>query len=254
MSLGFILIIILIAFVFEFLDVTLGMGYGTALTSILLLLDFSPLEIIPAILLTGAIGSLFGGYFHHRFGNVNFSLKDKDFTMIVFLITCGLVGMAAASFLVVRIPEDILKILIGFLIISLGFIVLIRNNKSFKFRWRKLIAMGLIASFCKGISGGGYGSMIVGGQILSGVDGKKAIGTATIAEGFVSIAGVLIFLLINKTINLNWPLIFSLAVGGVISAPFAAYTVKRFNPKQLKYFVGITSMILGASIITKLFI
>src|SRR6056297_350792 len=52
------LFIILIAFAAEYTDSTLGMGYGTSLTPILLLLGFSPLEVVPAVLLSELVTGL----------------------------------------------------------------------------------------------------------------------------------------------------------------------------------------------------
>jgi len=40
-----------LAFVCEFIDSSLGMGYGTSLTPILLLMGFHPLQVVPAVLL-----------------------------------------------------------------------------------------------------------------------------------------------------------------------------------------------------------
>ena len=49
------LFIILLSFIFETLDSTLGMGYGTTLTPILLLLGFDVLQIVPCILISELI-------------------------------------------------------------------------------------------------------------------------------------------------------------------------------------------------------
>ena len=42
--------IILLAFVCELVDSSLGMGYGTTLTPILLLFGYDPIVIVPAVL------------------------------------------------------------------------------------------------------------------------------------------------------------------------------------------------------------
>ena len=60
------------AFVCEYVDSTLGMGYGTTLTPLLLLMGYKPLEIVPVILLSELISGLMAGAFHHFQGNVNF--------------------------------------------------------------------------------------------------------------------------------------------------------------------------------------
>ena len=52
LSLWLTLAIILIAFLCEYMDSTLGMGYGTTLTPVFLLMGFGPYEIVPAILVS----------------------------------------------------------------------------------------------------------------------------------------------------------------------------------------------------------
>ena len=38
-----------VAFISEYLDSGLGMGYGTALAPILILMGFNPLQVVPAV-------------------------------------------------------------------------------------------------------------------------------------------------------------------------------------------------------------
>jgi len=43
--------------------------------------------------------------------------------------------------------------------------ILITINRNYRFSWKKITVLGLIASFNKGISGGGYGPVVTGGQL-----------------------------------------------------------------------------------------
>lgn len=70
--------IAVIAFFAEYIDSSLGMGYGTILTPILLLMNFQPLEVIPAALLSEFITGLVAGFTHHKIGNVNFKPKSTN--------------------------------------------------------------------------------------------------------------------------------------------------------------------------------
>ena len=64
--------LILLSFFCEFVDSTLGMGYGTTLTPVLMLcFGFEPLEIVPAVLLSELVSGLLGAFMHHLNGNVN---------------------------------------------------------------------------------------------------------------------------------------------------------------------------------------
>ena len=52
LSAGAILAVFLAALVCEYVDSSLGMGYGTTLTPLLLLAGFEPLQIVPCVLLS----------------------------------------------------------------------------------------------------------------------------------------------------------------------------------------------------------
>ena len=82
----------------------------------------------------------------------------------------------------------------------MGIIIIATLKLKSKFSWFKIVTLGTIASINKGMSGGGYGPLVMGGQMLSGVDVKKAIGITSFAESLTCFAGVtMYFLLINKS-------------------------------------------------------
>ena len=57
----------------------------------------------------------------------------------------------------------------------------------------RLPRLGLWASLNKGLSGGGYGPLVCGGQLLAGMNEKEAIGITSLAEGLVCVVDVTIF-------------------------------------------------------------
>ena len=60
-SLGMFALIATIAFLCEYMDSSLGMGYGTILTPVLMILGFSPLDVVPCLLLSEALSGTFAG-------------------------------------------------------------------------------------------------------------------------------------------------------------------------------------------------
>ena len=240
----------IIAFFCEYMDSTLGMGYGTTLTPLLLLIGYSPLEIVPAILLSEFITGITAGFFHHKLKNVNLNMHSNDFKIAIVLSVCSIVGVIIAVFLAVNIPKKILKLYIGVLVLIIGMVILMTYNKTYIFSWKKIIGIGTLASFNKGISGGGYGPLVCGGQILSGVDAKPAIGITSFAEGLTCLVGVIVYLLSGNIIF--WATLApSVIVGAVFSVPFATYTVSRINTRNMKLFIGIGITILGIFTISK---
>jgi len=273
-SVWLVITIIAVAFLCEYMDSTLGMGYGTTLTPVLLLLGFNPMQVIPAILLSELITGLLAGFVHHREGNVNFRPETTDFSRIVhqlkalgyvesfrrglplhlrvalLLAICSIVGTVIAVFVVFNIPKLWLRLYIGCLVLSMGAVMVICLNKEFKFSWNKITSLGLIASFNKGMSGGGYGPVITGGQILSGIEGKNAVGITSLAEGLTCLVGVITYVLLSKH-AINWELAPIIIAGAVISVPFSAISVKKISSRHLKLAIAIITIVLGALTIIK---
>ncbi len=83
LSIGIIITIIISAFLCEYMDSTLGMGYGTTLTPVLLLFGFSPMQIVPAVLLSELVTEILAAFFHHWQGNVNFKPKTTNPPIII---------------------------------------------------------------------------------------------------------------------------------------------------------------------------
>ena len=262
------------AFFCEYMDATLGMGYGTTLTPVFLLMGFSPTEIVPAVLLSELVTGLLAGYFHHREGNVDFDpkiidiLKIKetlsplvyirrvrkalplDLKVAMVLAVCSIAGTVAAVCVAVNIPRFWLKLYIGFLVLSMGVVILVCFKREFKFSWCRIFALGLVASFNKGMSGGGYGPVVTGGQILSGVDGKSAVGITSLAEGLTCLVGVIAYLIMSDG-AVDWKLAPYIISGAVLSVPLSAKSVKLVSERTLKAAIAILTIILGILTIYK---
>ncbi len=276
LSLNIIIAIVATAFFCEYIDSTLGMGYGTTLTPLLLIMGFRPLQIVPVILLSELISGLLAAFFHHREGNVNLKPKTTNISIIVrklkslgyiesfkrgiplhlkvaiLLAVCSIVGTIAAVFVAVNIPKFWLKLYIGCLVLSMGIIIIVCFNKEFSFSWKKIIALGLIASFNKGMSGGGYGPVVTSGQVLSGVEGRSAVGITSLAEGLTCLVGVITYIFVSRN-PLDWKLAPFIIIGAVASVPFCAKSVKKISKKKLKLAIAVITIILGAFTIIKTF-
>jgi uncharacterized membrane protein YfcA len=168
----------------------------------------------------------------------------------LLLGVCSVIGTIAAVFIAVNIPKFWLKLYIGLLVLLMGIIILVCLNRKFKFSWRRMIFLGAIASFNKGMSGGGYGPVVTGGQILSGVDGKNAVGITSLAEGLTCMVGVITYIFFSRN-PINWKLAPWIIPGAVMSVPLAALTVKRGKTKTLKLIIALFTIILGLVTIVK---
>ncbi|MDY6913028.1 MAG: sulfite exporter TauE/SafE family protein [Planctomycetota bacterium] len=265
--------VVLIAFIAEYVDSTLGMGYGTTLTPVLLLMGYEPMQVVPAILLSELLTGILAGLAHHKAGNVNFRPKlnnggtvlqnfkslgyigtlrqafPRHLKTALLIASCSILGTLAAVLLAVSINRFYIKLYIGIMVLLIGVVILLSRKKEHKFSWKRVTALGLVASFNKGMSGGGYGPVVTGGQILAGVDGKNAIGITSLAEGLTCIVG---FGAYFCTMSIrDWTLFPFLCVGAVLSVPLSAYTVKQINTRKLRVIIGIITVFLGAFTLSK---
>ena len=268
-TLAFFAAIAITALLCEYMDASIGMGYGTTLTPILLIVGFSPLEVVPAVLLGQLVGGFVGGFAHYKVGNISLDFrqdeevkkrlrglgylpKSLDSKVIFTLALCGLVGALVAVFSAVSISEIALKTYIGVMVLGIGIFILIRRGRPSTFSWKGLIGIGLLSSFNKGMSGGGYGPLVTGGQIISGREARNSVGSTTLAEAIVCVVGFLGYLLIKG--DIFWTLAAATSIGSIIAAPFAAMTVKRLNSEKLKLIIGLVTTVLGIFTLVKTFI
>ena len=266
MGLEIVILLVLGAFLCEFIDASMGMMYGTILSPVLIIAGFEPVLVVPSILLSQALGGFTASIFHQRFRNVDLVLKTinpkviakklselgyiesfkrgttKDFKVCFCISSLGIVATIIAAIVAINIPKALLKTYIGILVLVMGLILLL--GPKFRFSWKKMVAVGLLSAFNKGLSGGGFGPVVTSGQVIAGRDGKSSIGATTFAEAPICIAGFLTFL-ITKGIS-DWNLVIFLSIGALLGAPLGALLTSKFkSEKTLKIILGILTLVLG---------
>lgn len=258
-----------LAFVCEFIDSSLGMGYGTTLTPLLILIGYNPLVIVPVILLSELFTGASAAFAHSRAGNVKFDFRNtpenkiakklgklgymprsNDSRIALVLALCSIVGAVGATIVAVSISTVLLKWFIGIIVTAMGVIILVRHKNHFKFSWKKITGIGALAAFNKGLSGGGYGPLVTGGQILSGVSTKSAVAITSMSESFTCLIAIVAYLIGGASIDLR--LAASLMVGALASVPLSAIAVKKMKLDKFTFWVGVMTTLLGLFTIYKL--
>jgi len=269
-TLTLFVVVALIALLFQYMSVSMGLGYGTALTPVLLIMGFAPLQVVPAVLLSQFVGGVIGGVAHHRVRNINLDFRrdDKlikeswrgfgylprssDAKVIFILAICGAIGALVGVFFAISIPKLVLETYIGVMVLAIGILILMRGNQESALSWKRLIGMGLLGSFNKGISGGGYIPLVTGGQIISGREAKRSVGSTTLAVTLACAVSFLSYVLLKG--DIYWALVAAASMGSVVAAPFAAMMIKRIDSKKLKIAIGIGTSLLGALTVAKIFV
>lgn len=117
------LLVAALAFMCEAVDSSLGMGYGTTLTPVLLAAGFAPHSVIPAALFSQLLGGVFAGLLHHNYGNVDLRHNTPHSRVMYLLAACGIVGAVIATRLVVHLPPFYIKLYVGLLVLAIGVFV-----------------------------------------------------------------------------------------------------------------------------------
>jgi uncharacterized membrane protein YfcA len=241
--------ILLLCAALEFLDSSLGMGYGTTLTPVLLFFGFEPIDLVPTILISEFLSGFASAFFHSEAGNVRFTPGTNHLRAAMALSLCSLVGVLLGVKLVFEIPAIPLRRLIGAVILGAGLYTLLMSRRTFHFGYGKIVVLALIASFNKALSGGGYGPLLTSGQILSGVRGRAAVAITSLAEGFTCLAGSVLFLVAGKTIRLE--LLLPVVAGALLSVPLSAHTVRHVPEAFLRRAIAWLTIGMGTVTILK---
>jgi uncharacterized membrane protein YfcA len=245
-----VLAIFLAALACEFMDSSLGMGYGTTLTPVLLLAGFEPLQIVPAVLLSELMTGLTAGLLHQRDGNVDFLHDARARKTTMLLGSLSGIGALLAVWVAVSISKFWLGLFITAIILSMGVIILLTRNRQVPYRAGGIVTVGAVAAFNKGLSGGGYGPLVTAGQVVSGLPAKHAVAVTSVAESLTCLIGLLGYLAMGKSIA--WELAMPLTLGALLSVPMATLTISRTSEASLRGVVGVVTLVLGVVALLKL--
>ena len=262
MNIESIALILILAFVCELIDSSLGMMYGTILSPVFIIAGYDPLVVVPSILFSQAIGGFVASRIHHRLENVDFGIErnvlkrlselgyidtfkrsaSRDLKVVFVVTFTGILGTIIGALTAINIPKVALKTYIGILVLVMGIILLLKNK--YKFSWKKVLGIGILASFNKGISGGGFGPVITSGQIISGRKSKSSIGSTTLSEAPICIAGFITYLITNGLPT--WNLVLILTAGSIMGAIVGPHITSKFkSEKKVRMGLGILVTLLG---------
>lgn len=237
------LFVVTISFVCELVDSSLGMGYGTTLTPLLLLFGVDPRVLVPTILLSELASGFSASAFHHGHGNVDFVRHALHRRTAIILSLCSIVGVVLGVQVALGVSRTFLTRLIGVIVLGAGIFILAARGRFAYSTW-KIMALGMGAAFNKAVSGGGYGPLLTSGQVLAGMGGKPAIAITSLAEAVTCLSGSILFFLRGQRVqeDLAVPVI----AGALLSVPFSARIVRRIDEAWLKRAIAIFTIALGS--------
>ncbi len=236
-------IMTLAGFLAQFVDGSMGLGYGTISTTFLLAYGVSPAIVSSRVHSARTFSSGISGYSHHRFGNIN----KKLFRAIVIPGVVGAVLGATAAYFskeysnYVRIPLSFYTIYLGYFIVRKAFTRRKAGDKVRRAGW-----LASIGGFTDAYAGGGWGTLVTSTLISKRKNPRYVIGSVCLAEFFVVLASSITFFILLRSIPLLD--IAGLIAGGIIAAPIAARLAGRLPARAM--FIAVGSLVIITSCTT----
>lgn len=241
-----LLIFFLIGVFAQLVDGTLGMGYGATSTSFLLAYGVPPVVSSTAVHVSEMFTTGASALSHHRFGNINKKL-------VKHLLIPGVLGSITGAYLLSDVINgDVIKPFIAVYMIVLAVIIIKKALKKniVKKKTKKLSVLAVFGGFMDSVGGGGWGPIVTSTLLGRGRNPRYTIGSVNAAEFAISFASGITFMLFGGIHG--WQVIIGLILGGVISAPLAAFLVNKIKRKPMMIAVGILIILLSLKTLSKL--
>ena len=236
-----LLVFAAVGFAAQMVDGAIGMAYGLSATSVLLTLGVAPATASASVHAAEVFTTGASGLAHWRLGNVRRAL-------VLRLAVPGVLGGVLGAYVLVGMPTAAVRVFVGLYLLALGGVVLLKALRPLPplaatISTGRLAALGFCGGLLDAIGGGGWGAIVTSTLIGQGNAPREAIGSASLAEFFVTAAVSAAFV---ATVGLTlWPVIAGLVLGGVLAAPLAALAARRVPDRLLMAAVGVVVSLLA---------
>jgi uncharacterized membrane protein YfcA len=230
-----LLLVIVVGFIAQIIDGSLGMAYGVSANSFLLTLGLSPAVASASVHASEVVTTLISGISHWKFGNI-------DKRIVLRLLIPGVIGGGVGAYILTTLDGNAIKPYIAVYLLIMGIRILYKAFRPTLEHEREpktslLVALGLAGGACDAIGGGGWGPVVTSTLISTGHSPRKSIGSANFSEFFVTLTESIVFIV---TIGLtNWKIILGLLIGGAIAAPLGAMLTSKLPTKLIMISVGV---------------
>lgn len=254
-----IIIFALAGFLAELVDGSLGMGYGASSASVLLTFGVAPAIASATVHFAEILITAAAGTSHLKFKNVH---KPS----VLKLAIPGSIAAFIGAFFLSNINGDFIKPFISIFLLSLGIYIIYQflfKNKPDepkitgvkKISNFVLVPQAAVAGLLDSIGGGGWGPVNTP-MLLSSkkIEPRYVVGTVSASEFFVTVASSIGFLIFLDWSSINWILVLSLSLGGVVAAPISAWLVKSLPVSVLAIGVGGLIIFTNVSSLASLYI
>jgi len=236
------LLFLLVGALAQLVDGAIGMAYGVISSSVLLATGIPPAQASACIHAAELFTTAASGGAHMAHRNIDWQLFWK-------LTLFGVAGGVAGTYVLVGLDGSVLKPYVAGYLGIIGSYLVVRSFRKIPqtpVRSSIVPPLATAGGFLDSIGGGGWGPIVSSGLLGAGGQPRFVVGSVNAAEFFVALAVSLTFVAAIVTgrwesvgVSDNLFAIGGLVLGGVFTAPIAAYAVKFVPEKLLLFIVGI---------------
>jgi uncharacterized membrane protein YfcA len=246
-----ILVFALVGAVAQFIDGSLGLGFGVTSATMLTLLGYSAVAA-SAGTHAAKMGTTFvSGIAHWREGNV-------DGRILAMIGIPGAIGAFVGAYVLTSIALDSARLWMAVLLGLLGASIIARFGfgrsilPSMHVKTKNLWPVGLVGGFVDATGGGGWGPVATPSLFsLTRHEPYRIVGTVSAAEFLVAASATLGFIVHASYEDVPWGPVIGLVIGGIITAPIAAKFVRRMPQRAMGVLVGFMVVIANGAIVMR---
>ncbi len=219
-------------FAAAFVDGALGMGFGPTSSSILLSAGISPSGVSATVNIAKVVTGVAGGASHWRFGNI-------DRRVVARLAIPGVFGALLGTYILTNVDGDRMRPVLAALLLLIGVRILMRfrrpitsntTHETTAEQLRGIEVAGAAGGVTNGLIGA-WGPIVTPVLLHRGVMPRMVVGSVNTAE--IAVAFVAAGSLISAGGDVALATVAAMLVGGVIAAPFAAWSVRHVPARAL---------------------
>jgi uncharacterized membrane protein YfcA len=234
---------ILVGFVAQIVDGTVGMAYGVVSTTALLAAGVSPLRATANIHFAELATTAMTSGFHLRRGNVSWGVVRT------LAIAGGIGGLVGASLLVILTPLNATRVrnVVAVYLLILGLWLIrraIRPGQPKEYRTGRAVKFGLLGGTFDAM-GGGWGPIVTSNLVMSGLKPRVAVGSSIVAEFMVTVVHSAVFAGFGDLRPDR--VMLGLLIGGLVAAPIGPHLASRLPARTM--ILGVGSVVVISSIL-----
>jgi uncharacterized protein len=224
---------IAVGFAAQLVDGALGMAFGVISSTLLLSLGVPPAAASAGVHAVESFTTAASAISHVAHRNV-------DWRLFARLVIPGIIGGILGAYLITNVAAEIARPLVLAYLSVIGLYLFWRGLKYPPPERQPGVVepLGLAGGFLDAAGGGGWGAVVTSNLLVQGTSPRKAIGTVSTTEFFLTVTISATFIAALGVEALTIPTI-GLLLGGVAAAPFGAFIAARVPARPLLIAIGV---------------